>query len=337
MAYKWKNIVEKNHWIHILFWLLYSIYLFVNPPLYKFGYKPVLYTGVVFYLVYGGAYLFTVQYITPKYFANKKNGKGLLLLLLTACAQQLIFGPLSNYFLPFNNPFLQWFLFNLPFSFIILLLATGVALFTDYLYVVRKVQALELIKAQQEIFLLKSQIKPHFLFNTLNSLYSLARSKSSETETAILQLSNLMRYLTEISQRDFVLVADEIRFLRSYIDMERLRLNDGYICEFDIVTNTYEAYKMPPLLLLPFVENAFKHGAELNPDNIEIRFYLTIQNNTLFFETNNAYVNGQAPVRSGTGLNNIKKRLELIYGNRHSLEIKDINNRFVAKLIIPLL
>ncbi len=332
----WKNMVEKYQWIHLLFWLLYSIYLFANPALYKWGLMPVLFTGLAFYLAYGGAYIFTIKVITPHFFVKERIGRGLLLLLVVAALQQLIFGPISNYFLPFNNPFLEWFLFNLPFSYIILLLAAGVSVFTDYLFVVRKVQALELLKARQEIFLLKSQINPHFLFNTLNSLYALARAKSEKAEIAILQLSDLMRYLTEISQREFVWLSDEIRFLESYIEMEKLRLNDDAVCVFHISPNSYEQFKLPPLLLLPFVENAFKHGVELNTGKVNIHFYLTVQDHTLYFEVVNSFAPIKTVLSTGIGLSNIRKRLELIFDQKFDLEIIESDLNFTSKLAIEL-
>lgn len=330
------DFLEKHYWIHALFWLLYSIYLFANPAMYKWGVMPVIYTGAVFYLSYGGAYIFTIKYIAPRFFVQKKVGKGLLLILLAASLQQVIFGPISNYFLPFNNPFIQWFFFNLPFSCIILLLASGVSVFTDYLYVVRKVQRLEIIKAQQEIFLLKSQINPHFLFNTLNSLYSLARSKSDKTEKAILQLSELMRYLMEISKRDLVLLSDEISFLTSYIEMEKLRLNGDAICTFKVSQNENEAYKIPPLIFLPFVENAFKHGAEQNPGQVQIEAYLSIQGRELFFEITNSTQQKISPTNSGTGINNIKKRLGLMFDKNYSLDINHSDSRYTVKLYLKL-
>jgi hypothetical protein len=323
---------EKHYWIHALFWLLYSIYLFANPAMYKWGVLPVIFTGVVFYLSYGGAYVFTIKYITPRFFIQRKLGKGLLLILLTASLQQIIFGPISNYFLPFNNTFLEWFLFNLPFSCIILLLASGVSVFTDYLYVVRKVQRLELIKAQQEIFLLKSQINPHFLFNTLNSLYSLAIAKSEKTGSAILQLSDLMRYLMEISKRDLVLLSEEIRFLSSYIEMEKLRLNNDAVCVFNVSQYEDRVYKIPPLLLLPFVENAFKHGAEKNPGKVHIESYLSIQKDELFFEISNDAPPAVTLTNSGTGIANVRKRLDLIYQKNYQLEISHSDHKHVVKL-----
>lgn len=335
-AFKASAFIEKHYWIHALFWLLYSIYLFANPAMYKWGIMPVIYTGAVFYLSYGGAYVFTIKYIAPRFFVQKKIGRGLLLILLAASLQQLIFGPISNYFLPFNNPFLQWFLFNLPFSCIILLLASGVSVFTDYLYVVRKVQQLEIIKAQQEIFLLKSQINPHFLFNTLNSLYSLARTKSDKTETAILQLSELMRYLMEISKRELVLLSDEIRFISSYIEMEKLRLNSDAICVFRVSQKEDRVYKIPPLLLLPFVENAFKHGAEQNPGKVHIEAYLSIQEDELFFEITNNTPSVISQTNSGTGIANIRKRLELIFKNNYQLEISQADSKYTVKLYLKL-
>ncbi len=210
----------------------------------------------------------------------------------------------------------------------------GVSVFTDYLYVVRKVQQLEIAKAQQEIYLFKSQINPHFLFNTLNSLYVLARSKSAKTETAILQLSDLMRYLIEISQRDLVNLTDELRFLNSYVEMEKLRLNEDAKCIFSVLPNNYDPFKLPPLILLPFVENAFKHGAELNPGTVNIEIYVAIQDGWLYFDVANTAAITKPFTTTGTGLENVKKRLELILKDRYFLESKFENGQYSVKLKI---
>jgi LytS/YehU family sensor histidine kinase len=198
------------------------------------------------------------------------------------------------------------------------------------------VQKLELIKAQQEIVVLKSQINPHFLFNTLNSLYSLAIVKSDKTGTAILQLSELMRYLMEISKRDLVLLSDEIRFISSYIEMEKLRLNDDATCIFEVSQEEAKVYKIPPLLLLPFVENAFKHGAEQNPGKVQIEAYLSMQANVLFFEISNSVPQTGAGTNSGTGIDNVKKRLDLLFQKNYQLDIKHSDSRYTVKLYLKL-
>ncbi len=329
-------ITERHYWIHILFWVLLTIYFFAEPALYAFGAVKLTLVGILFYCTYGGAYFVAAKYITPVYFLKGKSLLGFGLIVLTACIQQLILGPVSNLIMPFNNPFWQWFFFNLPFSVLLLFLASGITVFTDYLYVVRKVQQLELAKAKQEILFLKSQVNPHFLFNTLNSLYSLARSQSGKVEKVILQLSDLMRYMMEVSQREYVTLAEEIHFLSSYTAMERLRLNDDAVCEMDIAPNEYNQYRLPPLLLLPFVENAFKHGVEQNTGQVNIHIHLSVTDGRLLFTVTNNFTILAHNTATGTGLKNIIKRLDLLYGKKYDLNINHQNNVYGATLKLQL-
>lgn len=328
-------ITERHYWIHILFWVLLTIYFFAEPSLYTYGALKLVLVGILFYCTYGGAYFVAAKYITPFYFLKGKSLAGFGLIVLTACIQQLVLGSVSMLIMPLGGPFWQWFFFNLPFSVLLLFLASGITVFTDYLYVVRKVQQLELAKAKQEILFLKSQVNPHFLFNTLNSLYSLARSQSGKVEKVILQLSDLMRYMMEVSQREYVTLAEEIHFLSSYTAMEQLRLNDDAVCEINIAPNDYNQYRLPPLLLLPFVENAFKHGAEQNTGPVNIQINLTISDGQLLFTVINSFT-VMTHTTTGTGLKNIIKRLDLLYGKKYELDISHQNNVYSATLKLQL-
>lgn len=330
------SFLDKHRWIHVLYWILLGIYFFADPSLYQSGVQTVLLASLVYFALYGGGYFVTVHLITVRFLLKGKVAVGVLLILLIAALQLFFYTKIGNMILPIPLPFWQWYLYNLPFSIILLLSAAGISIFTDYLYVVRKVQHLELSKSRQELLVLKSQINPHFLFNNLNSLYALACSKSGSTPTAILQLSELMRYLIEIAPRDLVSLSEELSFLKSYMAMEKLRMNDDAKCQLNTAQADYSDYRIPPLILLPFIENAFKHGAELNPGEIDIQIFLSVQRNVLFFEVSNIFTEIKVNDRNGTGLANIRKRLELIYQDKYTLEIKEEHNCFTVKLSLPL-
>jgi LytS/YehU family sensor histidine kinase len=190
-------------------------------------------------------------------------------------------------------------------------------------------------KMNSELSLLKSQVNPHFLFNTLNGIYSLANAKSEKTAPAIVKLSQLMRYMLDESKQQFVSLSSELDYINTFIDLQRLRLFDNVKVEFNIEGEA-ENIKIQPLLLIPFVENAFKHGTDSTSDcliNIDLQIkdksiYLIVKNDDLKSRDEDG--------KSGFGLNNIKRRLELEYPQRHVLNTEVIDNVFIVKLFISL-
>ncbi len=185
---------------------------------------------------------------------------------------------------------------------------------------------------EAELALLRSQLNPHFLFNTLNNICALALD--TPAEQPIFQLSELMRYVVEGSKQEWTELSRELRFLDNYIALERLRLSDAHRIE-TLIEGPVEGKKVAFFILIPFVENIFKHGFNRQASNGQAQVTVRVNNNHLWFTCwNELGPNHPQEPRSGTGtgLENVKKRLHLLYPNRHQLQITTQNNRFEVEL-----
>lgn len=206
----------------------------------------------------------------------------------------------------------------------VLILVASIAyrLIIDRLKTDRLAKEKENENLKTELQLLRSQISPHFMFNVLNNMVSLARKQSDQLETSLIKLSSLMRYMLFEVREDKVLLSKEIEYLQSYIDLQKQRFRGTVTVKTDL-ENDYKDYVIEPMLLIPFVENAFKHGTGLI-EHAEIDIRLKIVNDVLCFFVSNKYDLDGQEVRdktSGIGLVNVKKRLSLLYGDFHQLDI----------------
>jgi len=192
-------------------------------------------------------------------------------------------------------------------------------------------------KLSAELSLLKQQINPHFFFNTLNSLYSLARQKSDKTPEAIIKLSELMRYIIYESDKEFVPLRKELDYISNYVQLQRLRIKD----EVQVIFATegeFNEIMIEPMMLLPFIENAFKHGIDYSQVS-KISINVSVSASKLSLVVENPSIKKQQftiEESSGKGLMNSRKRLELLYPNRHELKISDANERFRVELTLNL-
>ncbi|SMC88859.1 GHKL domain-containing protein [Moheibacter sediminis] len=189
-------------------------------------------------------------------------------------------------------------------------------------------------KTETELNFLKSQINPHFLFNTLNNIYSLARKKSDETPDVVLKLSKLLRFVLYETKDKFITISREIEFLNDYIDLQKIRFSERLKIEFKYEIDDLETQIMP-LVLIPFVENAFKHGASQSVDESYILIDLKIKENELFLSVENSFEIQNSDEPQGIGLKNIKRQLELFYTN-FNFETNSEGNKFTAILSIHL-
>ena len=184
---------------------------------------------------------------------------------------------------------------------------------------------------EQELRFLKMQIHPHFLFNSLNTIYGFAIAKADEAPEMILKLSNLLDYILYQVEKPKVLLAEEINHLEDYISLEKMRFHDSFNVNFT-KKNISASVQVPPMLLIPFVENSFKHGV-LVDGVLKVDIQLKIENNCLLFQVENSSVinDDKDP---GIGLQNITKRLEMLFPGKHSLEVKEKKNTFKVNLKI---
>jgi len=198
----------------------------------------------------------------------------------------------------------------------------------------QKVVKAEAEKANAELSFLKAQINPHFLFNTLNNIYTLSITDSEHTSESIMKLSNIMRYVTDEVSEDFVLLRDEINCLNDYIDLQRLRLGKKTKLQFD-VKGVISHQRIAPLILISFVENMFKYGISKQEESL-LKIELIAEAQIITFCCENAIFNNQPknPERTGVGIANTKQRLEYIYPNKHLLNIEEKNNLFKVKLTL---
>lgn len=194
---------------------------------------------------------------------------------------------------------------------------------------------LEKEKTDAELYFLKQQINPHFLFNSLNSIYSLSIDKADEVTESILKLSSILRYVLYDSENKKVYLKDEIDVIKNYIELQKLRLTESVKLSFNVV-GKLEDYKIEPLLLIPILENAFKHSID-NINIIIIDISIVIKHNLLHLITQNTIskvVRKEEDV--GIGLKNIKRRLEILYPDQHSLEISRTSELYIVDLKIRL-
>jgi LytS/YehU family sensor histidine kinase len=199
----------------------------------------------------------------------------------------------------------------------------------------RQKKEMEAEKLASELAFLKSQVNPHFLFNILNNICSLARKKSDETENAIIKLSQIMRYMLQDSKDEKVSLEKEIEYLQSYIELQRLRLPEAVRIDFSTVGRP-ELLSIEPLLLIPFVENAFKHGVSYQDvSEISIRMICRAQALSFVVENHIAKQRGDTTEQgSGIGLKNVMRRLELLYPGKHQLKIRDDGIQYNVELDI---
>jgi two-component system, LytTR family, sensor kinase len=195
-------------------------------------------------------------------------------------------------------------------------------------------EALKVENLNAELKFLKSQINPHFLFNCLNTIYSLAHKHSAQTEHAIVKLSTIMRYMIYESNEDKVQLQQELQYLEDYIDIQRLRMPDDIVVDYAVQGNPV-GLRIEPMLLVPFVENAFKHGISYAEPSF-IAIAVAIEKNQVRLVVENSLFRQRVAEKGGIGLQNVRKRLELLYTEDHELEITEAENQFIVDLKIVL-
>lgn len=270
--------------------------------------------------------------------------RGILYYILCSAALIGMFYPLWGQLLaslPFSkvlggvfsaNPFVTENAFG---AMLILVISLPVLLAIQWAKQNSLISALQHEKSAAELDLLKQQLNPHFFFNTLNNLYALSLQRSEQTPESILQLSELMRYVIYKAREPFVRVDDEVKYLKDYVQLQKIRLKRSLDLQFDeeIEDGTIQ---IAPLLLIVFVENAFKHGVENAESDAFLSISLKADQRAVRFVCENSY----EPVpdaQTGIGLTNLRKRLALLYPGKHRLTTAAENGVFTASLEIDLL
>jgi len=206
----------------------------------------------------------------------------------------------------------------------------------DYIKLKQATQQLRIEKQQAELNYLKSQTNPHFLFNTLNNIYSLARDKSDLAPESILRLSKILRFMLYETSGDYISIEQELKIISDYISLEQLRYDDSLHVNFNYdVEDMRQA--LPPLLLMPLVENAFKHGVSETRDQPFVNIHLAVNQRQLTFVIKNSseVISGDRSVKENIGLSNLRRQLELLYTD-FNLSVQQGDAVFTATLKINL-
>ncbi|MEG1025989.1 MAG: sensor histidine kinase [Flavobacterium sp.] len=216
---------------------------------------------------------------------------------------------------------------------------TAIKITLDFMKEQKRVTDLEKSQLETELLFLKSQISPHFLFNTLNNIYSLSVEKSNKAPKIVLKLSELMRYMLYDTKNTRQSLENEILCIQNYLDLERIRNDDRLVINMSVSGDIHDK-EIAPIILLTFIENAFKHGVNKNTGKVVIDIKFKVKGNFLHFTVSNPQpeitaLEDNFNVSSGIGIENVKKRLELGYNkNEYNLSFKKKKNIFVVKLVI---
>lgn len=197
-------------------------------------------------------------------------------------------------------------------------------------------QAVQKEKVEAELQMLKTQINPHFLFNTLNSIYVLALKQSDQTASIVMKLSDILDYILYRIDTPKIAIANEIQIVENYIEIEKIRFTDRVNLTFT-TSFTSEEIQIPPMLIIPFVENAFKHGVAKSMEKSWIKITIEQTNQMLdIVISNSKSLSSVKSTTGGIGLTNVKKRLVLLFNDSYKLDISEKNNRYDVFLSIPI-
>jgi len=217
----------------------------------------------------------------------------------------------------------------------VIALVSAIKLTIDWIAERRRNKKLVEIQSKTELNFLKSQIQPHFFFNTLNNLYALALEKSDKTPYVILKLAKIMQYVLYDIKVPKIDLLKEINYIYTYLELEKLRYGENIDSKITINGN-FDNVNVPPMLFLPFIENCFKHSLKRD-EELFIKINFNRKMNFLFFSVENNYTKTiNKTTKHGIGVKNVKRRLQLLYKKNFKLTTNIKNNKYVVKLIIPL-
>lgn len=346
----------KTYLLHIAGWLIFLFLPFFASPVNLLKDATVYYNFIIFHciniLILISIFYLNLFYFTPVLLQEKRNALyiiglfvGLLLyIFINIYLGHLLFSKIDGgqNTTKINERFggkqliegLKFTRIIAPlFSyFFVILISSLIGLVKDRATIKLLQQQTILEKTEAELAVLKLQISPHFLFNTLNNIRWLARTKSDKTEDSIVKLSELLRYMIYEVTNNKVPLKQEMEHLQNYIELQKLRLTNSKNIQysFDFQLNNL---LIEPLLFIPFVENAFKYGIDTKEEPfIEIKIYSFEKG--LVFECKNKIYNNSSSSDSGIGISNVKQRLSILYENQHTLEIENDLTNFYVKIQI---
>lgn len=351
-----KTIKPGQHWYdvvfspsgayHVLFWAIVTLILSIIESIdSRFGFWFIITNEILNVLFFALVVYFNLLYLIPQYLAQKR--------FLTYSAwlvfSVVIITPLKMFVFHLKfmgHPELQSGLMDDELSFFIVtflvaVVSTVYKIMTDWVTYLRDKQELETQTMQSELRFLKSQINPHFLFNTLNNLYALTLKKSDQAPEIVIKLSEMMRYMLYDCNEKRVPLSKEVAYLHNYLDLERLRQGPDAQINFEVIGPIGEQ-RIAPLLFIPFMENSFKHGLNHHISQggfVNIR--LEIKGDCVHFHIENSKPE-KVPLTDpnrrsgGIGLVNVHRRLNLMYSNKYDLKIANTPKLYAVDLKIEL-
>jgi len=334
-------------WAIVLLHTISWIAIFALPFLIRTSndtqHKPGPDAGFLYFYMVSRIFWISFFYINAHYlfheFITKKKyllyiASHLFILFIISVLQWQIF---SFFVKETPYEFQNFLVYNIFTYFFILAASTAYRMILDKIKFDKLMREKENEHLKTELSFLRSQVSPHFMFNVLNNMVALARKQSDQLEPSLIKLSSLMRYMLYETDEAKVPLEKEIDYLKSYIDLQQQRFGKNVQINFS-VKDAEGAYDIEPMLLIPFVENAFKHGTGMI-EKAQIDIELIIINDILHFSVRNRYNKDTEEVKdktSGIGLTNVKRRLNLLYGTNHSLLLTKKDCWFVASLQLNL-
>lgn len=356
--HKWRPVVE---WKYFRFELLFFVTYYLLFPIFS-GFEfaaiehsfvelswPSFFRDVIYQLIYFPFYMFAgvIYYLLVRHaLATKKPGRfilnNILFLIVLIFYKKAVYLILSHIeWLPakVQSDAARWVKDNKLHFGVILMFREFLCIIAlaYFIYSAKQEDQLRKMKEQQlltELTYLKAQLHPHFFFNTLNNIYSLALKKSVDTAPLVAKLADMMRYILYEAEQPVVPLQKEIRFLTNYIDAEKIRQHSNNRISFD-VQGVQAGTTITPLLLLPFIENAFKHGLYNETGNGFVQVVICQADNELMLQVNNSKPQVVKEKPKGIGLQNAIRRLNLLYPGSYTMNIKEDANTYQLNLSLP--
>lgn len=331
----------KKNWInHLIFWTTFLILLILIEGT-EDGFLKTLRTEFINVLLYAVVVYINLLYLIPNFLQKKKFLSYFIMLFFLV----LLVTPIKMILLYFSftgNPIAQnsvrsnQILFFLS-NFFVIGISTIYNIIGDWANQLKEQKEIETQNMQSELKFLRSQINPHFLFNTLNNLYALTLKKSDQAPEIVLKLSEMMRYMLYECNEPKVLLSKELNYIKNYLDLERIRQRNHVEIKFEQTGNVHNQ-SIAPLLLITFIENCFKHGIKNMVTSGYVNLKFEVLDNEVYFLVENSkpsslpYQEHKRP--GGIGLVNVRRRLELLYPDKHDLKIEDTPNSYKVELIL---
>ncbi|MCM4165413.1 MULTISPECIES: sensor histidine kinase [unclassified Arenibacter] len=330
---------------HIIFWIIYFTFNSIRWGSYFGDYWHSFKSNLVEFPLHIIIVYFNIYYLVPKFIIGKKYKTYLALFSIVLAIHYFVRIGLFHWLIPSNTATEVQAAHGL-FSFnhivtvtlgeiYVIGLVSAIKFTIDYVIELNKNNLLLELQSETEMKYLKAQIQPHFFFNTLNNLYALTLKRSKKAAEVVLKLSEIMEYMIYDLNKKKISLRKEINYVENYIELERIRKKDLVTSNIEIIGQVDDVM-LPPFLFLPFVENCFKHGQLENGKIFMEMKFIRNEGHLEFYLKNDFEKNKNARDNSGIGLINIKRRLELLYGNQFELENYPSGSHYIVVLKIPI-